>query len=115
MVHMQMYEYQTQAASTAIYPGAGTGGVTALAYLGLGLGEAGEIQGKIKKILRDSDGVISDDQRLALAKEVGDLQWYVAMLARELGFSLHTIGRMNLAKLADRADRGVLGGSGDER
>ena len=112
---MQMNEYQTQATATAIYPGAGTGSASALAYLGLGLGEAGEIQGKIKKILRDSGGEISAETRLALAKELGDLQWYVAMLARELGFSLHPIGRMNLAKLADRADRGVLGGSGDER
>lgn len=112
---MHFNEYQTQAAATAIYPGVGTGSVTAIAYLGLGLGEAGEIQGKIKKILRDSDGVISQEQRLAIAGELGDLLWYVALLSEELDYGLQHIARLNLAKLADRAERGVLGGSGDNR
>ena len=110
---MQMNEYQTQATATAIYPGKGT--ALGLAYVGLGLGEAGEVQGKIKKILRDNGGEITQETRVAIAKELGDVLWYVAMVAEELDFGLQHIARLNLAKLADRADRGVLGGSGDER
>lgn len=113
---MDMNEYQKKAASTAIYPGAGTGGLQALAYLGLGLGEAGEIQGKIKKIMRDEPGMeVSDYNRVELMKELGDLQWYVALLAAELGTTLEAIATLNLTKLADRRERGVLTGSGDNR
>lgn len=113
--HMQIDDYQTKTAATAFYPGSGTGNLTALAYVGLGLGEAGEIQGKIKKILRDDEGVVTEQARIALAKEAGDLLWYVARLAAEISIPLETIAQMNLDKLASRADRGVLGGSGDER
>ncbi len=112
---MQMNEYQDRAAQTAVYPGVGTGSALAVSYLGLGLGEAGEIQGKIKKILRDDNGIVTDATRIALAKELGDLQWYVAMLAREIDMPLEVIAIMNVDKLADRRDRGVIGGSGDER
>jgi NTP pyrophosphatase (non-canonical NTP hydrolase) len=110
-----MNEYQTEAQATAIYPDAGTGSMTALTYLALGLGEAGEIQGKIKKILRDANGVIGAEDRIEIAKELGDLQWYVAVLACELGLPLSQVAQLNLAKLADRQSRGVLAGSGDER
>lgn len=107
--------YQDDISSTAIYPEAGTGSVMALAYVGLGLGEAGEIQGKIKKILRDNGGVITDEVRLEIAKEVGDLQWYIARTAEEIGYDLEEIAQMNVSKLNSRKDRGVLGGSGDNR
>jgi NTP pyrophosphatase (non-canonical NTP hydrolase) len=110
---MQMNEYQIQASGTAIYPGKNT--VNGLLYVALGLGEAGEIQGKVKKILRDDQGVITDEKRLAIAKELGDLQWYIAQVCTEIDIRLGDVARMNLAKLADRADRGVLTGSGDER
>jgi NTP pyrophosphatase (non-canonical NTP hydrolase) len=110
---MDIRDYQERAAATAIYPGRGT--VMGLAYVGLGLGEAGEVQGKIKKVLRDDDGVLTDAARIAIAKEAGDLLWYAAMIAEEIGIDLDTIARMNLAKLGDRAARDVLGGSGDER
>lgn len=110
-----MSDYQVAVAETAIYPESGTGSALALAYVGLGLGEAGEIQGKIKKIIRDDGGVVSDATRIALAKEAGDLLWYVARLASEISMPLETIAIMNLNKLADRRERGVLGGSGDER
>ena len=65
--------YQDDIAPVAIYPEAGTGSVMALAYVALGLGEAGEIQGKIKKVIRDNGGVVTDETRLEIAKEVGDL------------------------------------------
>lgn len=110
-----MNDYQSRAAATAVYPDAGKGTALALAYIGLGLGEAGEVQGKIKKILRDDAGVLTEEKRIALMKEIGDLQWYVAMLAREISVPLETIALANLEKLGDRQARGVLGGSGDDR
>lgn len=112
---MDFNDYQTKTADTAIYPGAGTGGLTALAYVGLGLGEAGEIQGKIKKILRDDHGVLDDAKRIALAKEAGDLLWYLARLSAEISIPLDTIAQMNLEKLGARKEKGTLRGSGDDR
>lgn len=106
-------EYQTKATATAIYPGKGE--AMGLAYVGLGLGEAGEVQGKIKKILRDDDGVLSPEKAEAIAAELGDLLWYVAATASELAFSLSEVAQMNLDKLASRQARGTLTGSGDTR
>lgn len=113
---LTLNDYQVATYETAQYPSAGTGSITALAYVGLGLGEAGEIQGKIKKIMRDEPGMtLSDGIRVALAKEAGDLLWYVARLGAEIDMTLEQIAQMNLNKLADRKARGVLGGSGDDR
>ena len=67
--------YQTKVAETAIYPESGTGSAMALAYVGLGLGESGEIQGKIKKILRDNGGVGNEPPRSSLIQGVGDKHW----------------------------------------
>lgn len=107
--------YQDDIAPVAIYPEAGTGSALALAYVGLGLGESGEIQGKIKKILRDQKGEVTDENRLEIAKEIGDLLWYAARAAEELGYDLGEIAEMNVRKLKSRQERGVLGGSGDNR
>lgn len=107
--------YQEQTRSTAIYPGALTGSLEELTYLGLGLGEAGEIQGKLKKVLRDQGGVLSGEARFELIKELGDLQWYVARLADALGAPLGKVAEKNISKLLSRQDRGVLGGNGDNR
>lgn len=112
---MDINEYQKDAFNTAIYPNAGTGVWEALSYCGLGLGEAGEIQGKIKKVLRDEGGLLTDKAKREIAKEMGDLLWYVACLATEMGYSLEDIATGNIAKLADREERGVLKGSGDNR
>lgn len=104
-------EYQSAAQDTAIYPGAGTGEDYALAYVALGLaGEAGEFANKIKKLLRDGTFDAED-----LAAELGDVLWYLAQSATELGTSLRLIARDNAAKLSDRQERGVIGGSGDDR
>jgi len=106
-------EYQSRTASTAIYPGQGE--LMGLAYVGLGLGESGEVQGKIKKVIRDDGGVISDEKRDAIAGELGDVLWYLSQTATELGLSLEEIAQANLDKLQDRLNRGVVGGSGDKR
>jgi NTP pyrophosphatase (non-canonical NTP hydrolase) len=87
-----------------------------LLHLVLGLvGESGEIAEKFKKWVRDLDSDESRIDRADLARELGDVLWYVAVLADYLDLSLDDIAATNLAKLASRRDRGVLGGSGDNR
>jgi NTP pyrophosphatase (non-canonical NTP hydrolase) len=106
---MKLDEYQTRAESTAIYPTE-----YAIVYPALGLtGEAGEVADKVKKIIRDakSDLFYKSD----IAKELGDVLWYVAILARDLGYSLEEVAQMNLDKLEDRKNRDMLQGSGDNR
>jgi NTP pyrophosphatase (non-canonical NTP hydrolase) len=109
---MQMNDYQQQAAQTARYPQRGANPI----YPTLGLaGEAGEVCEKVKKILRDAEGEFSPEAVATIKKELGDVLWYVAMLADELGLSLEEVAAENVAKLQSRAERGKLGGSGDER
>jgi NTP pyrophosphatase (non-canonical NTP hydrolase) len=110
---MEFKKYQAKTATTAIYPGRCT--LQGVLYTALGLGEVGEIQGKVKKILRDSNGIISVDTVVAIKGEIGDCLWYLSQLCTELGLDLDTVAEENLKKLADRAARGVLKGSGDNR
>lgn len=87
-----------------------------LAHWVLGLsGETGEIAEKFKKIIRDKDGQLSDADVQDFKKELGDVMWYLAVLAEDLGLSLDEIAKLNLEKLASRQKRGVLRGSGDNR
>jgi NTP pyrophosphatase (non-canonical NTP hydrolase) len=78
-------------------------------------GEAGEAGEKFAKIIRDKDGKGTLEDREEILKELGDVLWYVAMIADELDESLEEVAKRNVAKLADRQARGVLGGSGDNR
>lgn len=113
---MRMSEYQEKASSTAIYPENGTGSPLALAYAGLGASnEAGEVAGKIKKVIRDGWGERPMEKRLQILDEVGDVLWYLAQVCNELNMDLGQAADRNLAKLASRAERGVIGGSGDNR
>ncbi len=87
-----------------------------IVYPTLGLtNEAGEFAGKIKKIFRDKRGVISEEDRQELEKELGDVLWYVAQLATELNLSLEEVASQNLQKLADRQARNQIQGDGDNR
>jgi NTP pyrophosphatase (non-canonical NTP hydrolase) len=109
---MLISDYQELSRRTATYPGAGEN----LVYPTLGLaGEAGEVAEKVKKLLRDDGGVMSDERRAALAGELGDVLWYVAQVATEAGLDLEEIAQANLDKLLSRQRRGVLSGSGDSR
>jgi NTP pyrophosphatase (non-canonical NTP hydrolase) len=109
---MDINEYQQMARRTAIYPHAGQN----MTYPTLGLaGEAGEVAEKVKKVIRDKDGVFDDDARAAISKELGDVLWYVAQIASELGLELSNVAQGNLDKLADRAKRGTIKGNGDNR
>lgn len=104
--------YQKEARSTAIYPDLGNN----LYYPTLGLaGEAGEVCEKVKKIMRDEMGIVSDNKREMLKQELGDVLWYAANLAEELGLSFAEIAVANVEKLKSRQKRNVLHGSGDER
>lgn len=110
---LNFQDYAQAAGSTATYPGRGTG---ALTYPVLGLnGEAGEVAEKLKKVIRDHDGNLSEAHRDAMIKELGDVLWYVAACCHELDVPMHEVAQRNLQKLASRKARGVIAGSGDER
>lgn len=109
---MELSDYQARSRATAVYPDAGAN----LLYPTLGLcGEAGEVAEKIKKMVRDDGGVLSDERREALAKELGDVLWYLSQLATEARLDLDSIASQNLEKLLSRQRRSVLAGSGDDR
>ncbi|MFA6160145.1 MAG: nucleoside triphosphate pyrophosphohydrolase family protein [Parcubacteria group bacterium] len=109
---MNFEEYQEKSRKTAIYPNAGENFV----YPTLGLsGEAGEVAEKIKKVIRDKDGVMDDESREMIKKELGDVLWYVAQLASELKLPLDDIAQKNIEKLYSRLERGKINGSGDNR
>lgn len=82
----------------------------------LGLtGEAGETADKIKKILRDKNGELSDEDRKAISKELGDVLWYLTSIARYLDVPLSEVASQNIAKLEDRYQRNKIHGAGDNR
>lgn len=98
-----------------------------ISYLSFGLvAEVGEVADKIAKAVRRGEISINNDEIIIkrgsgeeltqnIADELGDVLWFVAMLARRLGFSLEEVMRRNLDKLADRQARGVIIGDGDKR
>lgn len=109
---MNFEEYQRKSRETALYPNAGKNFV----YPTLGLaGEAGEVADKLKKTIRDDDGVLTEEKRREVGKELGDVLWYAAQIASELDLSLDEVAQQNLDKLFSRKERGVISGSGDNR
>jgi NTP pyrophosphatase (non-canonical NTP hydrolase) len=103
-------EYQREASETAIYREE-----VKIIYPALGLSEAGEVQGKVKKVLRDKGGVFDEEIKREIGKELGDVLWYIAALSRDLELSMESIAKYNIEKLRSRKARGVIGGSGDNR
>lgn len=102
-------EYQQMALETAIYP-------LPIIYPTLGLtGEAGEVSEKIKKVLRDNEGVFDKEKKREIAKEIGDVLWYCATLSHDIGYTLSDIAKMNYGKIHSRQVRGKLHGNGDNR
>ncbi len=109
---MDLNQYQHKSRTTALYPNVGNNPI----YPTLGLaGEAGEVADKVKKILRDKNGIFDSLSKEAIKLELGDVLWYVAQLSSELGFDLEDVAKANLEKLFSRAERGSLSGSGDNR
>ena len=108
---MTLEEYQQAASQTALYPER-----YKIVYPSLGLcGEAGEVAEKVKKLLRDNNGVLSDEKREEIKKELGDVLWYLAALSTDLGLSLNDVAQANVDKLLSRQARGTIKGSGDNR
>lgn len=109
--YITMGDYQHEAGKTAVFDPD-----TGLYYTALGLAsEAGEVAGKVKKIIRDAGGQLTPDKQAEIEDELGDVLWYVAALARQIDADLDWVAIRNLEKLADRQRRGVIGGSGDKR
>lgn len=111
---MTLNEYQKQAMVTAVEKNGGFVGAFMHRVLGL-VGEAGEVAEKVKKIIRDKDADLSESDKKEIAKELGDVLWYVQATGEYLGFSLEEIAKINLDKLASRKLRGQIHGSGDNR
>ena len=115
-------DYEREAKKVAIYPEMYIKGyrgeykVVPAIYTTIGLvGEAGEFANKVKKVIRDTNGDIDKSLRDDLQDELGDILWYCAQAARDLGFTLESVARQNNHKLKDRHLRGVIGGKGDHR
>jgi len=109
---MNFKDYQQIVKKTSIYPDQGNN----VAYATLGLaGEAGEVADKVKKLIRDSHGILTPDKRTEMIKELGDVLWYLTACASELGVDLEEVAAQNAHKVEDRKERGVLSGEGDNR
>ncbi len=109
---MNFNEYQIEARKTAIYPNINKN----LYYPTLGLcGESGEVAEKIKKIFRDSNGIVTQEKKNELKKELGDVLWYLSNLSSELELSLEDVAKTNINKLKERKENNKLHGSGDNR
>lgn len=113
---MKFNEYQEKAIKFDLFnpePNV-TGGGLMEKVLGL-VGESGETADKFKKIIRDKGGQVNAEDRMAIAKELGDVLWYVSAIATYLDIPLGDVAEINLKKLGDRAKRNKLHGEGDER
>ena len=114
-VIMEMAEYQRLASKTASFPKDSQ--EFRLAILGLGLaGETGETVDKVKKLINNDSCILTDEKKVLIVSELGDVLWYLSQLAAEIGSSLDEVAQKNIQKLADRARRGlVVSGVGDTR
>jgi NTP pyrophosphatase (non-canonical NTP hydrolase) len=110
---MTLDEYQKAALVTAVFS---KDELRDLSHWVLGVaGEAGEVADKVKKIIRDKGGELSTNEKEELMKEMGDVLWYLAVLAEHLGYSFEEVGKANIEKLRSRQERGAIQGSGDNR
>lgn len=118
---MSPNEYQKKAHTFSGYPSCRVGlndtnHIVDYVYPALGLSEeAGEVSGKFAKAIRDNGGVIDEKRKVEIIKELGDVCWFVAELSTLLGIDLETVMEKNIEKLTSRKERGVIGGSGDNR
>lgn len=112
---MDFNDYQEKAAKYDLF---GPCGLMEAGFMEkiLGLtGEAGEAADKIKKIIRDKGGVVSNEDQESIVKELGDTLWYIASIARYLGVSLSDVAEGNIEKLESRWQRDLIHGAGDDR
>lgn len=108
---MTLDEYQELAMRTADYPVVEDAAALPV-YPALGLaGESGEFADKVKKAWRNGTPL----DLYATVRELGDVLWYIAAAARDIGVTLEEVAEANIAKLTDRRDRGVIKSEGDNR
>jgi len=108
---MQFSEYQQAAQKYSIYPKD-----KLCSYTVMGLAsECGEVADIFKKAMRDRQGLLSDADKSALKKELGDVLWYITAISTDLGFDMGSIAMENLIKLQSRLERHQLTGTGDNR
>jgi len=89
---------------------------TEIVYPALKLnGEAGEVAEKVGKVLRDNQGIFTDEIKLAIAHELGDVLWYIAALSQDIGFTLDEVANLNVKKIKSRRKRSKVHGEGDNR
>lgn len=115
---MNMNAFQNKCKEFAVYDKNefGKHHMSRLSYTVLGLcGESGELAEKLKKVIRDNNGVLTEDIKHMMKLELGDVLFYLAMTAHELGIDLEDVAISNIEKLSSRKARGVLKGSGDLR
>lgn len=109
-------EYQKIAHETAIYPSKNEKSLQGLMYCCLGAAEEiGEIAGKVKRIIRDNNGVIDYSAKIGIIKELGDSLWYLSQIAQEIDIDFGFIAIENIEKLQQRKKNNTLHGSGDNR
>ena len=113
---MELNFYQNESLGTATYPQL----FSNLVYPAMGLaGEAGEVCDKVKKRWRNTEEMSAHGMPTKeweeIVKELGDVLWYLAAMADELGTTLNHVAEVNLGKLRDRKERGVIKSSGDNR
>jgi NTP pyrophosphatase (non-canonical NTP hydrolase) len=112
LTKMNFDQYQEEARKTAIYPNVGNNFI----YPTLGLcGESGEVAEKIKKVIRDNNGILTDTKTEEIAKELGDVLWYIANICEELNIRMDKVALLNLSKLKKRQEENKVHGDGDNR
>lgn len=113
---MNLNEYQEACKEFARYPCIGNN----IVYTALALsGEIGEYNEHLKKSIRDHGYFMGDniekipiERREKMKLELGDICWYVARNASELGLTLEEVAQANIDKLKDRKLNGKKQGSG---
>lgn len=108
---MNFSEYQELIEMTASYPEN-----MKILYPSLGLGgECGEVLEKVKKVFRDKGGEFNEETKKEIAKELGDVLWYIQALCNDLGLNMQDVALMNVEKLLSRKERNMIHGNGDNR
>lgn len=113
---MTFDDYQQQAVTTMYTSTTAQDEVMGKTILAMGVaGEAGEVLEKWKKIIVYKEGMSTDEDVREIAKELGDVLWYVAVFADRLGLSVEDIAAQNLQKLQKRQSKNTISGEGDNR
>jgi NTP pyrophosphatase (non-canonical NTP hydrolase) len=122
---MEFKEYQTTAHKTAQYPqvkvhpnktGPDYSVEANWIYPVFGLvGETGELAEKLKKVIRNQDGILLGQEAIEIGKEIGDILWYLSEVATALNLDLDNLAQQNLNKLKSREKRDVIKSEGDNR